>query len=96
MFLERKIRIVAVLFISTSVDLLDREDVQWCYENFINYRALKNADEVRTQLAKIMDRFNLKRVSTDFNSRDYYINIRKALVAGFFMQVIKQTNFQSA
>lgn len=52
----------------------------------MNYRALKNADEVRAQLAKIMDRFNLKRVSTDFNSRDYYINIRKALVAGFFMQ----------
>uniref|UniRef100_A0A183BVI5 RNA helicase n=1 Tax=Globodera pallida TaxID=36090 RepID=A0A183BVI5_GLOPA len=64
-----------------------REEPQWCYENFINYRALKNADDVRMQLAKIMDKFNLKRVSTDFNSRDYYINIRKALVAGFFMQV---------
>ncbi|KAI1721332.1 helicase associated domain (HA2) domain-containing protein [Ditylenchus destructor] len=65
----------------------NREDPQWCYDNFVNYRALKNADEVRAQLAKIMDKFNLKRVSTDFNSRDYYINIRKALVAGFFMQV---------
>ncbi|KAH7699885.1 DEAD box protein/DEAH protein box helicase [Aphelenchoides avenae] len=65
----------------------NHEDVQWCYENFINYRALKNADDVRTQLARIMDKFNLKRLSTDFNSRDYYLNIRKALVAGFFMQV---------
>lgn len=26
-------------------------------------------------------------VSTDFKSKDYYINIRKALVTGFFMQV---------
>lgn len=66
---------------------LDREDVGWCHENFINYRALKNADEVRSQLSRLMDKFNLRRVSTDFNSRDYYINIRKALVAGFFMQV---------
>lgn len=65
----------------------NREDPQWCYDNFINYRALKNADDVRAQLVKIMDKFNLRRVSTDFNSRDYYINIRKALVAGFFMQV---------
>ncbi|VDM96305.1 unnamed protein product [Thelazia callipaeda] len=65
----------------------NREDVQWCYDNFINYRALKNADNVRTQLARIMDKFSLKRVSTDFKSKDYYINIRKALVAGFFMQV---------
>ncbi|VDN17686.1 unnamed protein product, partial [Gongylonema pulchrum] len=65
----------------------NHEEVQWCYDNFINYRALKNADNVRTQLARIMDKFSLKRVSTDFKSKDYYINIRKALVAGFFMQV---------
>lgn len=26
-------------------------------------------------------------VSTDFNSRDYYTNIRKAMLAGYFMQV---------
>jgi pre-mRNA-splicing factor ATP-dependent RNA helicase DHX15/PRP43 len=65
----------------------NHEDVQWCFDNFINYRALKNADDVRVQLARIMDKFKLKRVSTDFNSRDYYVNIRKALVAGFFMQV---------
>lgn len=63
--------------------------MQWCYNNFVNYRALKNADNVRTQLARIMDKFNLKRISTDFKSKDYYINIRKALVAGFFMQVLR-------
>lgn len=34
-----------------------------------------------------MDRFCLKRTSTEFTSKDYYINIRKALVNGFFMQV---------
>lgn len=64
------------------------EDVQWCYDNFIQHRSLKSADNVRDQLTRIMDRFNLARRSTDFNSRDYYLNIRKALVAGFFMQVL--------
>ena len=34
-----------------------------------------------------MDRFNLRKVSTDFSSKDYYLNIRKAMTAGFFMQV---------
>lgn len=48
---------------------------------------MKNADNVRMQLARLMDKFNLKRISTDFNSRDYYVNIRKALLSGFFMQV---------
>uniref|UniRef100_A0A1X7VDT7 RNA helicase n=1 Tax=Amphimedon queenslandica TaxID=400682 RepID=A0A1X7VDT7_AMPQE len=65
----------------------NREDTQWCYDNFLNYRSLKSADNVRDQLSRIMDRFNLKRTSTDFSSKDYYTNIRKALVAGFFMQV---------
>ncbi|XP_071947736.1 putative pre-mRNA-splicing factor ATP-dependent RNA helicase PRP1 [Antedon mediterranea] len=63
------------------------EDPQWCYDNFIQYRSMKSSDNVRQQLARIMDRFALKRTSTDFNSKDYYMNIRKALVSGFFMQV---------
>ncbi|XP_030381709.1 putative pre-mRNA-splicing factor ATP-dependent RNA helicase PRP1 isoform X1 [Scaptodrosophila lebanonensis] len=62
------------------------EDPNWCYENFINFRSLKSADNVRQQLARIMDRFSLKRTSTEFTSKDYYVNIRKALVQGFFMQ----------
>ncbi|EDO32629.1 predicted protein, partial [Nematostella vectensis] len=66
----------------------NHEDTQWCYDNFIQHRSMKSADNVRGQLARIMDRFNLQRRSTDFNSRDYYLNIRKALVSGFFMQVL--------
>ncbi|MBA0620764.1 hypothetical protein Godav_006448 [Gossypium davidsonii] len=65
----------------------NNEDQSWCYENFINHRALKAADNVRQQLVRIMSRFNLKLCSTDFNSRDYYVNIRKAMLAGYFMQV---------
>jgi len=65
----------------------NHEDQQWCYDNFLNLRSLKQADNVRQQLARIMDRFNLKRTSTEFNSREYYINIRRSLVTGFFMQI---------
>ena len=76
-----------MLTISFINSLADGEDIQWCYDNFVQYRSLKSADNVRQQLARIMDRFALKRTSTDFNSKDYYLNIRKALVTGFFMQV---------
>lgn len=65
----------------------NNEDQSWCYENFINHRAMKAADNVREQLVRIMSRFNLKLCSTDFNSRDYYVNIRKAMLSGYFMQV---------
>ena len=67
--------------------LQNMEDPQWCYDNFVNYRSLKSSDNVRQQLCRIMDRFNLKRTSTDFTSKEYYLNIRKALCSGFFMQV---------
>lgn len=63
------------------------DDSQWCYDNFVNMRALKSADNVRTQLVRIMTRFGLEMTSTDFSSRDYYVNIRKCLLAGYFMQV---------
>jgi len=70
-----------------SLEILIDEDPNWCFENFVNNRAMKSADNVRQQLVRIMSRFNLKMCSTDFNSRDYYVNIRKAMLAGYFMQV---------
>lgn len=60
---------------------------QWCWDNFVQYRSMKSADDVRKQLANLMDKYELRRVSTDFSSPSYYINIRKALLAGLFMQV---------
>eukprot|EP00735_Rhodelphis_limneticus_P007367 TRINITY_DN1989_c0_g1::TRINITY_DN1989_c0_g1_i1::g.23066::m.23066 TRINITY_DN1989_c0_g1::TRINITY_DN1989_c0_g1_i1::g.23066 ORF type:complete len:712 (-),score=212.89,sp/Q9LZQ9/DEAH2_ARATH/72.75/0.0,OB_NTP_bind/PF07717.11/4.5e-29,HA2/PF04408.18/3.6e-27,Helicase_C/PF00271.26/1e-10,DEAD/PF00270.24/4.6e-07,AAA_22/PF13401.1/0.0004,SRP54/PF00448.17/0.0011,ABC_tran/PF00005.22/0.084,ABC_tran/PF00005.22/41,Flavi_DEAD/PF07652.9/0.0072,ResIII/PF04851.10/14,ResIII/PF04851.10/1.3,AAA_23/PF13476.1/0.047,PhoH/PF0 len=63
------------------------EASDWCYDNFINFRSMKSADNVRTQLERIVNRLNLPLISTPHHDRDYYTNIRKALVAGFFMQV---------
>jgi len=34
-----------------------------------------------------MERFDLDMVSTEFASPSYYVNIRKALTCGYFMQV---------
>lgn len=59
----------------------------WCYDNFLNNRSLKSADNVRTQLARIMQRMGIVLNSTEFTSKNYYNNIRKALVSGYFMHV---------
>ena len=63
---------------------------QWCYDHFLNYRSLQQADNVRLQLRRIMERNELELVSTPFEDKKYYENIRRALVAGFFMQVAKK------
>jgi len=59
----------------------------FCYDNYINARSIKSAGDVRAQLKSIMERLNLQMVSSDFHDKEYYPNIRKCLVAGFFMQV---------
>ncbi|KAL3698708.1 hypothetical protein R1sor_012784 [Riccia sorocarpa] len=63
------------------------EDPSWCCENYLNIRALQSAVNVRSQLARIMNRHNLKMCSTQFTSPQYYPDIRKAIVTGYFMQV---------
>ncbi|KAL9117059.1 MAG: hypothetical protein Q9187_006409 [Circinaria calcarea] len=60
---------------------------QWCHDHFLSLRALQSADNVRKQLKMIMEREELDLVSTPFEDKKYYENIRRALVAGFFMQV---------
>ncbi|KAL1967927.1 hypothetical protein VTN77DRAFT_2344 [Rasamsonia byssochlamydoides] len=63
---------------------------QWCHDHFLSLRSLQAADNVRQQLLRIMEREEIELVSTPFEDKKYYENIRKALVAGFFMQVAKK------
>jgi HrpA-like RNA helicase len=63
------------------------ESKEWCYDNFINYRSIQSADNVREQLARLLRKLNIPLVSTDFSSPEYYNNIRRCMAAGLFMQV---------
>lgn len=63
---------------------------QWCRDNFLNYRLLQLARNVRQQLRRIMERNDLELNLIDFENREYSSNIRRALVAGMFMQVAKR------
>ncbi|RQM15561.1 hypothetical protein DD237_003847 [Peronospora effusa] len=67
---------------------LNNGDVNWCYENYLNNRSLQSASNVRDQLIRNMKRLEMPTQSTlDIHSPQYYPNIIKALVSGFFMQV---------
>ena len=60
------------------------EDSQWAWNNYLNFRAMKSADNVRSQLMRIANRYDMNLRSTEFTSRDYYLNIRKAILSGYF------------
>lgn len=53
---------------------------QWCYENFIQFRSMRRARDVRDQLEGLMERIEVEVVST----QDDNIPIRKAITAGYF------------
>ncbi|CAD7086133.1 unnamed protein product [Hermetia illucens] len=59
--------------------------VQWCYENFIQYRSMKRARDVREQLVGLMQRVEIDMVS----SLPETIPIRKAITAGYFYHVAR-------
>ncbi|KAJ1866102.1 DEAH-box ATP-dependent RNA helicase prp43 [Coemansia sp. RSA 989] len=63
------------------------EPAQWCWDNFLQLRSLKSADNIREQLRRVAVKFDIPLLSNDFNSPDYYPQIRKALTSGYFMQV---------
>lgn len=53
---------------------------QWCYENFIQFRSMKRARDIREQLEGLMERIEIELTS----SPEDIIPIRKAVTAGFF------------
>lgn len=61
---------------------------EFCYENFLNFRSLQSTDNVRNQLQRQLIKYGLKfNTINDMNSSDYYVNIRKCIASGLFMQV---------
>merc|ERR1712226_886294 len=59
----------------------------FCYDNYINARSMQSAKSVRDQLKRTMERLEIQMKSTDFHDKEYYPNIRKCLVSGYFMHV---------
>ena len=69
---------------------LDIRDNKWTWDNYLSKRNLVQADNVRLQLQRIMERNNIPLLSNSSNPMSewqLHENIRKALLTGFFMQV---------
>lgn len=65
----------------------NQSDSQWAYDNYLNFRSLKQAENVRSQLERYLYRYHPKSDHVQLDEKTYYKNIRKSLAAGFFMQV---------
>lgn len=59
----------------------------WCFENFLQYRRLRTASDIRKQMVGIMDRYKQDIVSCGQRNFD---PVRRALCAGFFRHTAKR------
>jgi len=64
----------------------DLNDKNWAWNNYLSQRALAQAENVRNQIKRVMEKQDIDLISTS-DQRNFYLNVRKALVCGFFMQV---------
>ncbi|KAG1765553.1 P-loop containing nucleoside triphosphate hydrolase protein [Suillus occidentalis] len=61
-------------------------DKNWTWNNYLSARALMQADNVREQLKRTMERFEVELISVQ-DQKKMFLSIRQALCCGFFMQV---------
>jgi len=63
------------------------DPAKFCGDNYINLQSMRQAENIREHLKRLMDQMNYQMVSTDFQDKEYYPNIRRCLVSGFFMRI---------
>ncbi|KAF7220394.1 putative pre-mRNA-splicing factor ATP-dependent RNA helicase DHX32 isoform X2 [Nothobranchius furzeri] len=65
---------------------------RWCQDLFLNHAALLVADALHSELTDTLKRIELPISAPAFGSRTNTINIKRALLAGFFMQVARDVD----
>jgi len=58
---------------------------EWCQQNFVHYRSLSKAVEIKEQLKYILERYKLKMISC----KGCYSQVRKAITAGYFSHIAR-------
>jgi pre-mRNA-splicing factor ATP-dependent RNA helicase DHX15/PRP43 len=74
--------------IANRIIVADLDDRNWAWNNYISARSLSQADNVRAQLLRVMERLEIGLVSKTYADQTrHYMDIRRALVCGYFMQI---------
>ncbi|KAH9974306.1 P-loop containing nucleoside triphosphate hydrolase protein [Lactifluus volemus] len=64
------------------------DDRNWAWNNYISARSLAQAGNIRAQLLRIMERLGIGHVTKPYKDQtQHHMDIRRALVCGYFMQV---------
>ncbi|XP_035853355.1 DEAD/H (Asp-Glu-Ala-Asp/His) box polypeptide 32a isoform X2 [Sander lucioperca] len=64
---------------------------KWCQDYFLDYSALKTAEAIRSELTDTLNRIELPISEPSFGTKTNTHNIKRALLAGFFMQCLSRS-----
>ncbi|XP_062859694.1 DEAD/H (Asp-Glu-Ala-Asp/His) box polypeptide 32a [Trichomycterus rosablanca] len=65
---------------------------KWCQDYFLCCAALQTADAIRTELTETLKKLELPLSEPAFGTKTNTLNIKRALLAGFFMQVARDVD----
>ncbi|XP_032889599.1 putative pre-mRNA-splicing factor ATP-dependent RNA helicase DHX32 [Amblyraja radiata] len=68
------------------------EDEKWCHDNFLSCAALRIAEAIRADLLAIMQRIELPISEPAFGTQKNSLNVKKALLSGYFMQTARDVD----
>ena len=66
-------------------EYIKHQTEEWCKDNYLHYRNLAKAVEIKEQLRSILERYRLKMISC----KGSYSQVRKAITAGYFSHVAR-------
>ncbi|XP_034716541.1 putative pre-mRNA-splicing factor ATP-dependent RNA helicase DHX32 [Etheostoma cragini] len=65
---------------------------KWCQDYFLDHSALKTAEAIRAELTDTLNRIELPISEPSFGTKTNTHNIKRALLAGFFMQIARDVD----
>eukprot|EP01066_Platyproteum_vivax_P010036 Platyproteum_vivax@DN4463_c0_g1_i1.p1 len=73
---------------------LEGHDQDWCKENYLHRRALKQTQEISEQISQIMETLHLPTDQPRLSAKKRSVALRKGLAEGFFMQTARPCHTQ--
>uniref|UniRef100_A0AAQ4R412 DEAH (Asp-Glu-Ala-His) box polypeptide 32a n=1 Tax=Gasterosteus aculeatus aculeatus TaxID=481459 RepID=A0AAQ4R412_GASAC len=65
---------------------------KWCQDYFLDHSALKEAEAIRSELTETLNRIELPISEPFFGTKTNTHNVKRALLAGFFMQIARDVD----
>ncbi|MGH0123908.1 UNVERIFIED_CONTAM: hypothetical protein FKN15_046761 [Acipenser sinensis] len=65
---------------------------KWCQDYFLSHAALQTADAIRSELRDIIKRIELPISEPSFGTKSNTLNIKRALLSGYFMQIARDVD----